>query len=92
MRKPDYYICENKGADQLRHNRATDQRLCFLCLDSTILLLSKSEVSTLWPSYVAVPAGFFVSDLVGNTLDRFSHDAAHICQVRSEISQDGRSV
>ena len=29
MRKPDFYICENKDADQLRGNREADQRLCF---------------------------------------------------------------
>ena len=30
MRKPDFCICENKDADQLRGNREADQRLCFL--------------------------------------------------------------
>ena len=29
MRKPVFYICENKGADQLRSKCAADQRLCF---------------------------------------------------------------
>ena len=29
MRKSAFCICENKGADQLRGNRAADQRLCF---------------------------------------------------------------
>ena len=29
MRKPDFCICENKDADQLRSNREADQRLCF---------------------------------------------------------------
>ena len=29
MRKPDFCICENKGADQLCGNRTTDQRLVF---------------------------------------------------------------
>ena len=27
MRKPDFCICENKDADQLRGNREADQRL-----------------------------------------------------------------
>ena len=31
VRKPDFCICENKDADQLRGNREADQRLCF-CL------------------------------------------------------------
>ena len=29
MRKPAFYICENKDADQLRGDREADQRLCF---------------------------------------------------------------
>ena len=47
VRKPDFCICENKDADQLRGNRKADQRLCFRHLDSTIPLLSKSEISSL---------------------------------------------
>ena len=43
MRKPDFCICENKGADQLCGDRTTDQRLCFRYIDSTIPLLSKSR-------------------------------------------------
>ena len=44
MRKPTFYICENNAADQLRGNREGDQRLCFRYIDSTIPLLSKSEI------------------------------------------------
>ena len=47
VRKPDFRICENKDADQLRGDRETDQRLCFRNSDSTIPLLSKSEISSL---------------------------------------------
>ena len=47
VRKPDFRICENKDADHLRGNREADQRLCFHHLDSTIPLLSKSEISSL---------------------------------------------
>ena len=47
MRKPTFYICENKDADQLRGDREADQRLCFRYTDSTITLLSKSEISSL---------------------------------------------
>ena len=57
MRKPDFCICENKDADQLRGNREADQRLCFRYTDSTILLLSKAEISSLYPSSVAVQPG-----------------------------------
>ena len=54
VRKPDFCMCENKDADQLRGNRETDQRLCFRHFDSTIPLLAKSEISCLQPSSVAV--------------------------------------
>ena len=54
MRKPDFFICENKAADQLRGNREADQRHCFRYMDSTIPLLPKSEISSLQPSSVAV--------------------------------------
>ena len=47
MRKPAFCICENKDADQLRGNREADQRHCFRYIDSTIPLLSKSEISNL---------------------------------------------
>ena len=46
MRKPDFRICENKDADQLRGNREADQRLCFRYTNSTIPLLSESEIQT----------------------------------------------
>ena len=57
MRKPAFCICENKDADQLRGNHEADQRLCFRYIDSTISLLSKYEISSLWPSSVTVQPG-----------------------------------
>ena len=47
MRKQTFCICENKDKDQLRDDRETDQRLCYRYIDSTIPLLSKSEISCL---------------------------------------------
>ena len=41
MRKPDFCICENEDADQLRGNREADQRPCFRYKDSIIPLLPK---------------------------------------------------
>ena len=44
MRKPTFFICENKDADQLRSNCEVDQRPCFCYTDSIIIpLLSKSK-------------------------------------------------
>ena len=43
MRKPDFCICENKDADQLRGNREADQRLRFRYTDSKIPLLSNNN-------------------------------------------------
>ena len=71
IRKLTFCICENKDADQLRGNKdvdqlrgnhEADQRLCFRYIDSTIPLLSKSEISSLFCSCTA----WFVSDQVGN--------------------------
>ena len=59
MRKPTFYIhvCENNDADQLRDYCEADQRLCFRYRDSTILILSKSEISSLWLSSLHVQLG-----------------------------------
>ena len=57
MRKSTFYICKNKDADQLRGNREADQRLCFRWIDSSIPLLSKSKISSLYPSSVAAQPG-----------------------------------
>ena len=68
MKKPMFCIYENKGADQLRGNREADQRLCFCYIDSKIPLLSKSEISSLWPSSVAVQPGLCRTRLETGTL------------------------
>ena len=57
VRKLAFCICENKDADQLRRNREADQRLCFRYMDSTIPLLSESEITSLCASSVAVQPG-----------------------------------
>ena len=57
MRKPAFCICENKDADQLRSNCVADQRLCFRYMDSTIPLLSKSEISSLWSCSASLQPG-----------------------------------
>ena len=57
MRKPAFCICGKKDADQLRDDRAADQRLYFRYIDSTITVLSKFKVSSLLPSSVVVLPG-----------------------------------
>ena len=48
MRKRDYCLSENKGADQLCSDCTADQRLCFRYTDSTIpsLLVPKLRESS----------------------------------------------
>ena len=58
MRKAAFCICENKVA--------ADQCHCFPYIDSSVLLLPKFR--TIFCGCMAR----FVSDLVGNTKDRFS--------------------
>ena len=76
MRKMAFCICENKVSDQLRSNCTADQHLCFRYTDSTIPLLPLQNFKPL-----AIFCGCtaqFVSDLVGNPEDRFSHNEAQI--------------
>ena len=74
MRKPAFCICENKGEDHLHRHHAADQHFSFPYIDSTISLLPKSEISSLWPSMVVQP------DLCrtwSETPNRFSRNEAH---------------
>ena len=73
MRKPAFSICKNKEADKLRSNCAADQRR-FCYMDSTIILLSKSEISNLYPSSVTEQPGLCQT----NPEDWFSQNEAHI--------------
>ena len=66
MRKPAFCICKNKDADQLRVDCATDQRLCFLYLDSTIPPLPFCGCTAQ-----------LIMDMIGNPENRFCGDSAH---------------
>ena len=79
MRKPDFRICKNKGADQLRGNHAADQRLCFRYIDSTTPLLLKPL------AIFCGCAARFVLDLVGNPKSRFSHDKAQLSNILTSV-------
>ena len=62
-----------KGANQLRSNCIADQRLCFRYTVSIIRLVLKSEISSFYPAPVT---DRFMSELVGNSEDRFSRVGA----------------
>ena len=76
MRKPDFCLCENKGADQIRSNCEADQRLCFPYTDSTIPLLLKSEISSVYPSSEVAKTGWCKT--WSKPEDRNSHAQAYI--------------
>ena len=86
VRKPDFCICENKDADQLRGHREADQHLCFRYRDSTTPLLPESENLKSLAS-ISNCAARFVSDLVGNPEDRFSDVAAHMNHIAKKIQK-----
>ena len=77
VRKPDFCLCENKAADQLRSNCEADQRLCFRYTNSTSPLLSKSKKFKPLTIFCDC-TGRFVSHSVGNPEDRFSHVEAQM--------------
>ena len=76
VRKPEFCICKNKDTDQLSGNREADQSL--------FLLYGKYNSCTTYTQNFKAPAIFcgctawFVSDLVGNPEDLFSHNKALI--------------
>ena len=50
MRKLDFGLGENKGSDQLCSNCTADQRLGFRYMESTVLLLLISKISSFYLS------------------------------------------
>ena len=76
MRKPAFGRCQNKDADQLRGNREADQRLCFSLFgkyNTSTFLIRNFKPLVIFCGCTAR----FVSDLVGNPEDRFSHNEAN---------------
>ena len=78
IRKPDFCICKNKDPDQLRGNREADQRLCFRYIVQFLYFLNTEFQAS---SHLLSLYSQFVSDLVGNPEDRFSHSEAQMIQV-----------
>ena len=77
MRIPAFCICENKDADQLRFAVTAKLISAFVfatwIVQSLFYLNPKSQDSILCGCTAR-----FVSDLVGNPEDRFSHNEAHL--------------
>ena len=73
MRKPVFCTCETKTSGY----READQRLCFSYTDSTIPLVPKFQNFKPLAIFCDCIARF-VSHLVGNPEDRFSHNEAHM--------------
>ena len=83
MRKSAFYVCENKGPDQLSGNHTADHRLSFHYKDNTTTLLHeipKFQTS----SILYVCTALSLSVLVGYLKHRFSRDAAQISFKRSD--------
>ena len=57
MRKSDFCLCENKGADQLRSDCEAESTFVFATQIEKIPLLPKFEISSFYPSSVAAKAG-----------------------------------
>ena len=57
MRKPVYSICEQQRRRSACASAQSDQRLCFRFLDSTVQLISISEISSRHLVSVAAQAG-----------------------------------
>ena len=57
MRKPVYAYANNKGADQPGHPHSLISTFVVHCLDSTISLVSISEMSSLYLASVAAQTG-----------------------------------
>ena len=72
IREYAFYVCENKGPDQLSGCHTADQCLLFRYIDNTNTLPHESEISNHKPSALSV------SVLVGDLEHRFSCDMARI--------------
>ena len=83
MRKTTFCICENKDADQLRGKHEADQRLKFRYVDSTHMYdPSTFQNRNFMPQGIFCSCtAWFVSDLVRNPEDRFSHNEAQVMVV-----------
>ena len=90
VRKPDFCLCENKGAGQLCSNCTADLHLCFCYMDSTIPLLSKSKNFKLLTFCSCTSR--FVSGLVRNPEDGFSHGLTRISLIKEAAVRAKKNI
>ena len=83
MRKPAFCICKNKK----RRSASRISAFFFCCTDSTIPLHNKSKISILCGC-----TAWFVSDLVGNPKDQFSHNKAQMVHIMITSSVDSKRL
>ena len=81
VRKPDFSLCENKGADQLRSNCTA--KLISAFVFATQMVQCLYFLNPNFPTLVIFCActARFGSDLVGNPEDVFSRSGSHIVYV-----------
>ena len=77
VRKRDFCLCENKGADQLCSNCTADQRLCFRYKDRTIFFSTYVQNFKLLTFFWNC-TGQFVLDLVVNPEGWFPRISAQL--------------
>ena len=76
MKNRLFAYAKNIGANQLRDYHTVDQRLWFRYIDSTFFSFLDPKFKPLSISIGCTAR--FVSDMVGNAEDMFSHDAARL--------------
>ena len=81
LRKPDFCLCENKGADQLRSNCKADHAFVF----AKWIVQFSSTYSQNFKHLACLCdcTAQFVSHLVGNPKDLLSRDVAHLLESHS---------
>ena len=74
--KTGFLHMQNQNVDQLRSNSEADQRLSFGYMDSVIPFYLNPNFKSL--AIFCTCIAWFVSDLVGNPEDQFSHNEAQL--------------
>ena len=81
MTKPDFCLCKNKGTDHMCSNCTADQSVPLFSLHGQYNSSSSEIRNFKLLAIFCICIDQFVSDLVGNPEDQFSHVAAHILTI-----------